>query len=48
MWKCIFLGTSKGTIRVSVWPLVESNLKLEIIDEKSNKVFFKKPEFWEI
>lgn len=27
--KCIFMGTNNGKIRVSVWPLHESNLEYE-------------------
>lgn len=39
----IFLGTNKGSVRVSLWPLDESNLQWEL--SGTNAVKFKAPEF---
>ncbi|KRX00640.1 WD40-repeat-containing domain [Pseudocohnilembus persalinus] len=46
--KCIFMGTNNGKIRVSVWPLHESNLEYEQINPNSNQVKFKVPDYFEI
>jgi len=44
----IFLGTSKGCVRMSVWPLEEDNLQYEMLAPNSNKVSCKSPDFYEI
>lgn len=41
----VFLGTNKGTVRVSLWPLDESVLQWEL---NGTTVKFKQPEFLEI
>lgn len=41
----LFVGTSKGDIRVYLWPLDESNLELEPSGDKG-QVKFKHPEYF--
>ncbi len=42
------MGTNKGKIRISVWPLDDSALEYELVNNYSNKVMYKAPDFIEI
>lgn len=42
------MGTNKGSIRVSVWPLQDNSLEFEQLYASSTKVVLKIPEFYEI
>jgi hypothetical protein len=50
--KVIFLGTNKGKIRVSFWPLDDSeginSIEYEQLNPNTNKVICKSPDFFEI
>ena len=46
--KALFVGTSKGTIRIYSWPLNDETLEYEIISPNSHQVKLKLPEFYEI
>ena len=46
--KCLIMGTSKGSIRVSAWPMTDDNLLFQQLNPNSNKVVFQVPEFYEL
>lgn len=46
--KVLIAGTSKGSIRVMPWPLEEGNLEYEIMNQMTNEVRFKLPDFFEV
>lgn len=45
---CIFMGTNKGNVRVSVWPLGDKNMEYDQINSTTNKVVFKQPDYFQI
>ncbi|EAR86922.2 WD domain, G-beta repeat protein (macronuclear) [Tetrahymena thermophila SB210] len=46
--KCIFLGTNKGRVRVSVWPLDDDAMEYEQYNPNTVQVMQKIPDFFEI
>ena len=43
----LFLGTNKGTLRVSRWPILDDQLEMEVLQPTNNQVRFKVPHFVE-